>query len=80
MQNDFFYFSRGQRKAVIVLIALIVVLTGLLFWKDKYIQNSKPEEILVYKQETESFLQQLKLVCKSIFMQKSFKYGKRDKR
>lgn len=60
MQNDFFYFSRGQRKAVIVLIALIVVLTGLLFWKDKYIQNSKPEEILVYKQETESFLQQLK--------------------
>ena len=60
MQNDFFYFSRGQRKAVIVLIALIVVLTGLLFWKDKYIQSSKPEEILIYKQETESFLQQLK--------------------
>ena len=60
MQNDFFYISRGQRKAVIVLIALIVVLTGLLFWKDKYIQSSKPEEILIYKQETESFLQQLK--------------------
>ncbi len=60
MQNDFFYFSKGQRKAVSVLTVLIVVLTGLIFWKDRYIRNSKPEEILIYKQETESFLQQLK--------------------
>ena len=37
--------------------------------------------MLVIKDENNvSFLQQLKLVCKSIFMQKNFKYGKRNKR
>ncbi len=37
--------------------------------------------MLVIKDDNNvSFLQQLKLVCKSIFMQKNFKYGKRSKR
>lgn len=37
--------------------------------------------MLVIKDDNNiSFLQQLKLVCKSIFMQKNFKYGKRNKR
>lgn len=60
MRNDFFYFSKGQRNAVIILVILIAVLAGLTFGTNKHIQKSEPKEILIYRQEIKTFLQQLK--------------------
>ena len=60
MKSDFFYFSKGQRNAVIVLTVLIVVLTALVWDKNRRIPASEPLETLPYQEETKAFLQQLK--------------------
>ena len=60
MKNDFFYFSKGQRNAVIALTVLVVVLTALVWDKNRRIPASEPLETLPYQEETKAFLQQLK--------------------
>ena len=89
-KNFEFFRGFGVRELIITLIVGIIsiVPTILLY---KYVNQALALTLfliivattimLVIKDDNNvSFLQQLKLVCKSIFMQKSFKYGKRDKR
>lgn len=60
MKSDFFYFSKRQRNAIIVLTALIAILTAFVWNKNRHISASEPLEALPYQEETKTFLQQLK--------------------
>lgn len=60
MKSDFFYFSKGQRNAIIVLTVLVAILTAFVWNKNRHIPASKTLETLPYQEETKIFLQQLK--------------------
>ena len=60
MKNEFFYLTKGQRNAIIVLTVLVIVLTALVWNKNRHIPASEPLETLPYQKETTTFLQQLK--------------------
>jgi len=58
-------YKSGHQAFALTLFLVVIAITIMLVIKDD---------------NNVSFLQQLKLVCKSIFMQKNFKYGKRNNR
>ncbi len=89
-KNFEFFRGFGVKELIITLIVGIISIAPTIFLY-KYVNQALALTLfliivattimLVIKDDNNiSFLQQLKLVCKSIFMQKNFKYGKRDKR
>ena len=59
MQNDFFYFSKGQRRAVLALIAMIGILLSISSLAGEKSPEPVPENTDNHKQEIKLFLQQL---------------------
>ena len=85
-----FFRGFGVKELIITLVvAVISIFPTIILYKyghqafalTLFLVTVATTIMLVVKDDNNvSFFRQLKLVCKSIFMQKNYKYGKRNKR